>query len=36
MLSIQGSQEHDFANGAELNFESELCQIVRSAKHAIG
>ena len=21
MLSVQGSQEHDFANGTELNFD---------------
>ena len=30
MLSIQGSKEHDFANGTELPFEPERQQMLRA------
>ena len=30
MLTIQGLQEHDFANGTELTFESERQQMLRA------
>lgn len=30
MLSVQGSKEHDFANGTELTFESERQQMLRA------